>query len=127
MAVDIKVSRDLGNNFVQIDISSKNSEPAYYALPKDKVKSFVSNYKKDKKNNAILTNTVFIGSLLLGALTMSKLVKNMKSSPFVKGLINICGTVSFSMFSTYLCDNYIQTKRNELMKNHQAKQIFYNA
>ena len=127
MAVEAKISRDMGNGYVQVDLSTKNSDPSYYIMPQNKVNSFVNQYKKDRKNNAILGYGTMFSSVFLGAFAMSKLLNRLKTNGIVKLLLNLCGTVGFSMFSMHLCDNYIQAKRDELMQKHHAKQIFYDA
>ena len=127
MAIDAKISRDMGNGYVQVDISAKNEDSSYYVMPKNKVDSFISQYKKDRKNNTILSYTTLGGSILMGVAAMSLLLRKLKASGTMKMLLNMCGTVVFSLFATYQCDNYIQSKRDELMKKHKAKQVFYNA
>lgn len=126
MALNTKISRDVGNGYVQVDISSKNEAPSYYIMPKNKTDSFILQYKKDRKNNSILRNITFVGSLIFGSAVMLKLLKNLNTNSILKGLLNICATVPFTLFSLNVCDNYIQSKRDELMKSHNAKQIFYN-
>ena len=49
MAIEAKVSRDMGNGYVQVDISAKNEGCNYYVMPKNNVDSFISQYKKDRK------------------------------------------------------------------------------
>ena len=127
MAIDAKISRDMGNGYVQVDISAKNADSSYYVIPKNKVDSFISQSKKDRKNNTILSYTTLGGSILMGVAAMSLLLRKLKASGTMKMLLNMCGTVVFSLFATYQCDNYIQSKRDELMKKHKAKQVFYNA
>ena len=127
MAIEAKVSRDMGNGYVQVDISAKNEGCNYYVMPKNNVNSFISQYKKDRKNNTILSYTTLGGSILLGAAAMSLLLRKLKASGTMKMFLNVCGVVPFSLFTMYQCDNYIQSKRDELMKKHKAKQVFYNA
>ncbi len=127
MAVEAKISRDIGNGYVQVDLTAKNEKPNYYIMPQKKVDSFVNQYKKDRKNNTILSYGTMFSSVFLGVFAMTKLLNKLKTNGMVKFLLNICGTIGFSMFSMHLCDNYIQAKRDELMKNHHARQVFYDA
>ncbi len=123
MAASAKVSKQLDNNYVQIDITSKNMKPKYYKVPVKKADYFVNEYKKQSKNISIVTNTVFVGSILAGVLATSFFTK--KLGTLSKFFLNSVGGVIGAAIGTYGTTKYTENQQNKLLKDTNAQEIYY--
>ena len=56
MAIDAKITNRLNNNNVQVEISSKDSQKRFFAVPENKADSFIKNYTKLDKKHSIIAN-----------------------------------------------------------------------
>lgn len=124
MAVDLKISRKLDNNYVQVDVSSKNMQTKYYRVPQNKADSFCANYKKNDKSMNFKSNAAFIGAAFAGCIGASFLTKNLKSAAkFAIGIVSgvVCGTAA-----TYGMAGAMEKSYKNLLATHGAEQIFYD-
>ena len=51
MAVDINITKKLDNNFVQVEVESKNVPKRFFKVPESKVDEFCKSYKEKRCSN----------------------------------------------------------------------------
>ena len=127
MAVTAEITRKFDNGNVQVEKKKKNASTKYYEVPANKADSFIKTYKDRAKKNLYLTNSVFAGSILAGVLLASALVKKFVKNKFLKFALPTMGGIVASIAGMMGTWNYIDKKDNEIIKQHNAKEIFYSA
>ncbi len=126
MGIDTKITRQLDNNYVQVDVTSKKTEPRYFKVPAQKADSFAKNYKKTDKRISYLTNTAFVVSTFAGCIGANMLTKNMANKTLKFVLCTAAG-IGGAIASIFATSSYIESQQDKLMKTHQAKEIYYKA
>ena len=126
MALDTKISRQLDNGCVQVDVKYKDAPPKYYKVPQEKADSFSQKLKKQDKNSKIINNTAFGISLLGGVLAGNVLSKNIESG-VLKFIIGSASGVAAATAALFACSKYSEHEHNTILKEYGAKQIFYKA
>ena len=122
MGIDIKITNKLDNNCVQVEVNSnKGGQSKYFKVPVDKADSFITNYKKNDKNTSFITNTAFVSSI--SSLATKKFIK----SGTLRWIINTLAGIAGATGSVVASSNYIESRNNKLLKQHNAQQIYYQA
>ena len=128
MGIDIKITNKLDNNCVQVEVNSnKGGQSKYFKVPVDKADSFIANYKKNDKNTSFITNTAFVSSIFGGVLLSSLATKKFIKSGFLRWIINTLAGIAGATSSVVASSNYIESRNNKLLKQHNAQQIYYQA
>ena len=122
MGIDIKITNKLDNNCVQVEVNSnKGGQSKYFKVPVDKADSFIANYKKND------TNTAFVSSIFGGVLLSSLATKKFIKSGTLRWIINTLAGIAGATSSVVASSNYIESRNNKLLKQHNAQQIYYQA
>lgn len=128
MGIDIKITNKLDNNCVQVEVNSnKGGQSKYFKVPVDKADSFIANYKKNDKNTSFITNTAFVSSIFGGVLLSSLATKKFIKSGTLRWIINTLAGIASATGSVVASSNYIESRNNKLLKQHNAQQIYYQA
>lgn len=127
MGVNAEITRQLENNTVQVDITSKKARTRYFQVPKQKAAAFADKYKKQDKQITYFTNTVFFASVLGGVLLSSALTRKIVKSKAMQFILGSMGGIGGGIASVFASGNYIDNKQKNLLKEYQAKEIFYEA
>ena len=121
MGIDIKITNKLDNNCVQVEVNSnKGGQSKYFKVP-------VDNYKKNDKNTSFITNTAFVSSIFGGVLLSSLATKKFIKSGTLRWIINTLAGIAGATGSVVASSNYIESRNNKLLKQHNAQQIYYQA
>ena len=115
MGIDIKITNKLDNNCVQVEVNSnKGGQSKYFKVPVDKADSFI-------------TNTAFVSSIFGGVLLSSLATKKFIKSGTLRWIINTLAGIAGATGSVVASSNYIESRNNKLLKQHNAQQIYYQA
>ncbi len=123
MAVSANVTRKLDNNYVQVDVTSKKTNPRYYRVPESKADQFCKDFTKTDKRMSIISDTSFVVSTLIGCALISLITK--KLSGIARVTLGILGGISLGFASEMFSANMMVKKYQELLKTHQAEEIKY--
>ena len=125
MAITTSITRNLDNNYVQVEVNSPRATTTFYKVPKDKADEFCTQYKKLEKKNTKTYNIAFFSSIGAVCLLMSMLTKRFESKT-PKLLLNIAG----GLFAGYTTDSavraYLIPKQDKFIKSFGAEEIFYD-
>ena len=121
MAVSANVTRKLDNNYVQVDVTSKKTEPRYYKVPESKADEFCKEFTKTDKKMSILSDTSFVISTLLGCAIISILARKLGGAARIA--LGILGGVGLGFTSEMISANTMVKKYEQLLKKHDAEEI----
>lgn len=128
MGIDAKITSNLDNNCVQVEMKNAKGGPCkYFRVPADKADSFITNYKKNDKNTSFITNTTFVASIFTGVLLSNYITKKFMKNGTLRWIINTIAGIAGATASIVASSNYIDSKNNKLLKQHNAQQIYYTA
>jgi len=127
MTLSTEITRKLDDGNVQVDIKSKNTTSRHYSVAPEKADCFISDYKKNEKNSLYLSNIAFGVSIFGGVVLTNFLIRNAVKSTAMRYLLSSAGGVIAGIASMLGVGDYLDKKKAELMKQYQAKEIFYKA
>ena len=123
MGLEAKITNQLTNQCVQVEIGNSKSETKkYYSVPENRADEFIASYKKNDKKISFVTNTAFVSAILGGVLLTSLITRNLKSG-ILRWALNTMGGIAGAVASFLAGDKYIQNKQNKLMQEYQAHEI----
>lgn len=123
MSADVKITKQLDNNHVQIDITGKNVQPRYYKVPNNKADYFVKTYEKQSKNISTLSFIALITASLAGVLAVRPFTKKLDSLP--KFLLNTTGGIAGAVLGSLGVAQYMENSQDKLMETSNAQEIYY--
>ena len=121
MAVSANVTRKLDNNYVQVDVTSKKTDPRYYKVPESKADQFCKDFTKTDKRMSIISDTSFVVSTLIGCAILSLVTR--KLSGIARIVLGILGGLSLGFASEMISANTMVKKYQQLLKTYQAEEI----
>lgn len=125
MSVDIKVTRRLPNDYVQIDVTPKNADTRHYKVPIDKADSFTADYKKyDSKTrtNATILSTCM---MLAGGFAGAIIPKLLKGKGFFSIIFGVVGALAGDVCATTITSKNMQKNEAALLKANDAKEFIF--
>lgn len=123
MAIQAVVSKNIDQNYVQIDVKDKVVPTRHFKVPNLKADEFCSNYKKlDKKNNIISTLSL-MGGAMLGGIALYPLWSKLNGK-FARILCGTVGSLTGAGIAIYCNVKHAVKKENELIQKHGATEIF---
>ncbi len=126
MAITTEITKHLDNGFVQVDAAGKNGYKRYYKVPQGNAKIFADELKKQDKNLNIISNVTFFTGIFIGVLGATYFTKKMESK-MKQFLIQTCAAIATAALSSLGFNQYADSKKENLMRKHGAKEIFYRA
>ena len=123
MAVNPIISKDLGDNCVQVDVNSNKARTRYYKVSKDTADEFCTSYKKRDKRDNIISNTAFILSALLGCSGMNFLVRNIKSGA-TRMLLGALGGVLTAFGVDFALRKVMVPKHENFVQSFGAEEFY---
>lgn len=126
MAITTEISKPLDNGFVQIDAAEKNGYKRYYKVPRGNAKFFADELKKQDKNLNIFSNVTFFTGIFAGVLGATYFTKKMESK-MKQFLIQTASAITAAALSNLGFNEYADAEKEQLLKKHGAKEIFYRA
>lgn len=124
MAITTNITRTLNNGYVQVDSTEKNGYKRFYRVPQRNAKVFAKELEHQEKNLKIVSNVTFFASILAGVFGAAHFTKNMESR-LIQFLIQTSSAIALALLSAIGFNMYAQSKEINLLKEHQAKEIFY--
>lgn len=125
MSLTTKVTRNLGNNYVQVDVQSSKAETRYFKVPKNKADIFCSQYIKRDKRDSLISNTAFIGSTLIGCLGAALLTQKLKSTS-LRITTGILAGIGSAVGANIATTKIMSPKHQEFVKSFGAQEIYYD-
>ena len=128
MSIDAKITNQLDNNNVQVEINrNKGGQTKYFKVPANKADSFIASYKKNDKNTSFITNTAFVASILGGVLLSNFITKKCIKSTSLRWIISTLAGIGGATASVVVSSDYIDSKNKKIIQMHNAQQIYYEA
>lgn len=125
MGVETEITKSLGSNYVQVDVTSKKEPVRYFKVPAPKADEFCAGYKKQNRKMSIFANTLFGVSTLGGVIIVSLFTKKLKNT-FLKYALCTAGGIAGGIGSFFASGNYFENMQQKFLKKFNAKEIFYN-
>lgn len=126
MAVDIKVTRKLPDNYVQVDVTPKNMETRHYKMPADQVDSFTASYKQYDSKTRVNSTVLLVLMVLAGAFTGTIIPKLLKANTLFRVIGGVIGAFAGDIGSTMITAKNMEKNETALLKAHGAKELIYN-
>ena len=126
MAITIEITKPLDNGFVQIDAGEKEGHKRHYKVPNQNAKLFAEELKHQEKHLNIFSNVTFFTGIFLGVLGATYFTKNMESK-MKQFLIQTCAAIATAALSSLGFNQYADSRKEDLLRKHRAKEIFYRA
>lgn len=123
MAVHPHVTRNIGSDYVQVDVTSNKAPTRYFKVPKELGDEFCKSYKKRDKRDTWISNGVFFGSALFACIALAPLTKNLNS--VAKMAIGIIGGITAAVGSTIATNKIMVPKHEQFIKSFKAEEIDY--
>ncbi|MBE7703921.1 MAG: hypothetical protein E7Z89_07725 [Cyanobacteria bacterium SIG28] len=120
MAVDLKVTQQLDNNYVKV-VANRKSRTREYIVPKQTADEFCANYKKYDKNTLIKTNLLFAGAVV-GGCGLGNLVA-FKAPSMLRMTIGIVSGMAAGVGVSNLFAKKSEEDYQNLLKSHGATEI----
>lgn len=118
MAVDINITKKLDNNFVQVEVESKNVPKRFFKVPESKVDEFCKSYKEYNKKQSFLSSLRVATPAVLACAITNQLTQKLGTmtrwaSSIGVGILTLIG-------STYLNTKHVINKEDELLQKYEA-------
>lgn len=124
MAVHPHVSRNIGTDYVQVDVTSNKAPTRYFKVPKQLGDEFCRSYKKRDKRDTRISNGVFFGSALVACIALAPLTKNLNSA--AKMAIGILGGITAAVGSTIATNKIMAPKHEQFVKSFKAEELYFD-
>ena len=126
MAITTAITRNLGNNYVQVEVKNSSEGTRYYKVPKDSADSFQKEYVENSKRMYRLSSLMSV-SAALGAGAIALIVARNMTNQIIKYVI--CGFtgVAAGVGATISSQKTAVKSHTQFLKNYDAKEIFYDS
>ncbi|MCM1004645.1 MAG: hypothetical protein NC408_09955 [Candidatus Gastranaerophilales bacterium] len=124
MTVDTKLTRNLGNNYVQVEASSKKSWTRYFKVPEDRADEFCASYKNHDKKMKKISNVTFVGAPFLGCILALPLTSRLSGG--AKVATGILAGAGMAVGSVFMTASILEKRLNALLKKYDSEELFYD-
>ena len=118
MALDVKVTKQLNNDFVQVEAKYKNRQPRFYQVPVKTADRFCKQLSETEKKSNTRNNFVFalgtVGGCGLGNILALKL------KPMLRATIAIITGILAGFITNNICLNKTNIEQNNVLKQNGA-------
>ena len=121
MAIDVKVTKQLNKDFVQVEAQYKNRNPRYYQVPVQTADKFCNQFKESEKKSNFRNNLFFALSAIGGCGLGNLLAINFK--PMLRATTAIIGGILSGFIVNNICLNKTQKEQKELFRQNGAIDI----
>ena len=125
MAVSANVTRKLDNNFVQVDVTSKKTEPRYYKVPAARADEFCKEFTKSDKKMSIISDVSFVAATLFGCAVLSIVTRKLGGAARI--LLGLLGGISLGFATEMFSANQMVKQYQQLLKKYQVEEIDYDS
>lgn len=121
MAVELSVTKNIDDKYVQVEAKRARAGASYYRVPKEKADEFCAYYKKfDKKNNRI-SDLSFFSSVIIGSLAANFLTRNWANIP--RTITTVSTALGFGYISDIIAKKSLSKQQQEILANFNAQEI----
>lgn len=124
MAVDTKITRNLGNNFVQVEVSSKKSWTRYFKVPESNADEFCASYKKHDKKMKRISNISFILAPFAGCALAFPLTKKLSGGARMGA--GVLAGMAAAVGSVFVTASIMEKAQEKLLKRLNSEELFYD-
>ena len=122
MALDVKISQKIDNNFVKVEANSSHAPTRYFKVEKDKADSFCASYKKEASRNTTRNYVAMFVSVLaacgITGVFTNKLSKTLQTVAGVAaGIVGLAG-------ATFYTTKKAISNEDKMLKQFNATEIF---
>lgn len=121
MAVDLKVSKKIDDNNVQVDAKRTRTGTHYYKVPTQNVDEFCASYKKFNKKKNLTSDLSFFGSVFLGCAVSSVLTSTLKDAP--RTIIMVVSGLGLGYLSDLIVKKSFDKKQHKMFSDLNAQEI----
>ncbi len=124
MSVSASITRKLDNNYVQVDITSKKTEPHYYKVPELNADRFCKEFQKTDKQMSRLSDFSSIISTIAGCVIIGLITKKLGGA--ARMVLGILGGIAAGFGSTFVCSDIMNKKYDQMLAKYGAEEIDYD-
>ena len=106
-------------NYVKLNATPNDYVPRYYAVPQRNAYAFQKQFEKQKHKVSILTNTVFLTTIIAGVFGMALATRNIKNT-FIRIALNSTGGAGLGLGAFVLCGKYAQKEQTKMEHKYGA-------
>lgn len=114
------------SQFADVNVTMPNGKTRYFNLPANNADAFAVGLKKQDKNRSTITNLAFFTSIFAGVMLAKAFTKNIKDKT-MQFLLGAVGGILGASGSTIVCDKYLDSQQNALIKECGAKETYFEA
>ena len=122
MTIKINISKNLNNNFVQVDVETKNTPKRSFKVPEANADKFCNAYKQYNKEETIFSSIRVMAPILLVTGLSNYFGKNLGNT--WRWLLGLGSGIITSIGAVYLNTNILLKKEAKLLNQYNAEEIF---
>ena len=121
MALEVNVTKNLGNNFVQVEVDNKNVPKRFFQVPENKADEFCKSYKQYHTEESIFSSIRTLVPILLVTGAVNHFAKNLGKFAqwglaIVSGLATAYGVINLNT-------KLLIKKEDKLLQKFSAQEI----
>ena len=124
MAIEVQISKNIDNNYVQVDTKSTRTGIHHYKVPNENSDEFCASYKKLDKKRKVRSDFAFFGAVIIGSAIANILTKNYGKA------INTIAMIGSGLGVGFLTDiasrKIFDKKQDKLLAQFKAQEIELN-
>lgn len=126
MSITTEVIKQPNVSTAEVNIRASGGKTRYFKLPAQNADSFAIEYKKQDKKNSIVSNIVFGFSIFAGVMLAKVFTKNI-TDKMMQFLIGAVGGIVGASVLSMLCDKFLESQQNSMIKKYGAKETYFEA
>lgn len=124
MSVETKISRNLGDNYVQVEAVSKKNWTRYFKVPESKADEFCSSYQKHDKKMKKISNMSFLAAPFAGCILAFPFTKNLSAG--ARMATGVIAGIAAALGSVFASASIMEKAHSKLLKKFDAEEISYD-
>ena len=126
MSVTTEVIKQPNAPMADVNIKMPSGKTRYFKLPAQNADSFAIEYKKQDKNRSTVSNIAFGFSIFAGVILAKAFTKNITDKT-MQFLIGAVGGILGASGSSILCDKFLDSQQNSMIKKYGAQETYFEA
>ena len=122
MKLQTSITRKIDDNYVQVEVQSKNQDIRYYKVPEAKADSFQKEYVKNSKRASLQSNLMLLGAIIATIVPMHFLTKKIENT-LVKSCLGVFAGIAGGVGSMYLSANISAKSHTNMLQKYEAEEI----
>lgn len=121
MAVEVKITKQLNEDFVQVESYDKNRKPRYFQVPIQTADRFCHQLKETENKTNIRNNIVFAASAI-GGCGLGNIIM-LKQKPIIRTITAVVTGILAGFVTNNICLNKTNTEIRNVLRNNRAVDI----